>query len=262
LLSLERNDVQSTQPEAPGSVSNVKRAAHKVGRTYDYLAIARSHEVVLAAGMPRSGSTWFYNLTRLCLLESGKQIRSGWIEDEVPLRRHSERTLLIKLHDYEVLLPRVADWVIYSYRDVRDVLASIERMWGRPPSIDVVRDLLRDDGRWCRAATFTARYEDMMVDQLSVASALRGHLGLDPEGTEECVERLNELTPPARESGTPTTSYAADTLLHPGHRTDGRVGSWRGALDPDLVSAIDREFGWWLAARGYPAGDGSTAEHA
>lgn len=243
--------VDATLAYARFVLARPTQAGRVLGRWYDYAVAGRRRELVLAAGMPRSGSTWFYNATRLSLAESGKQTASGWIDDQLPLRRKSEPTLLLKIHDYDPVLTRVAQRVIYSYRDIRDVLASMNRIWGRPPTLEVARTLVRRDQHWRAMATFQARYEDMIADRLAVLTALRAHLGLPEEGAEECLAQLERLTAPPGTSDTPTMSYAPDTLLHPGHVTNGRAGAWQAEVDPVVITEIEREFGWWLEDNGY-----------
>ena len=48
-----------------------------------------------------------------------------------------------------------------------------------------------------------------------------------------------------------STEYDAVNLLHKGHVTDGRHGSWDSVVPEEFVAAIEKEFGGWMAAYGY-----------
>lgn len=50
-------------------------------------------------------------------------------------------------------------------------------------------------------------------------------------------------------------AYHEVTLLHRGHVTDGRVGSWRNGMPVPLARQIVTAHGDWFAARGYATGD-------
>lgn len=96
---------------------------------------------VLCAGMTRSASTWLYNAARLLVSHSvDTDISYGWINDfkHLPPRYNA----VIKLHKYEPELVRNSTHILYSYRDIRDVLASMKRVWNKEPSIETADQLL------------------------------------------------------------------------------------------------------------------------
>jgi hypothetical protein len=225
--------------------------ARRYVRWLDYAAAARSGEMIVVAGMPRSASTWLYNVARLSLAAEG-DLAHGWIEDAVPLRRHGQSTLLVKTHGFEGPLARSADVILYSFRDVRDVVASVDRVWGRPPTMAMVHNFLYDDRRWRRRAHLNIRYEDMIRDQTGTAARVMGRLGMPEGDAARIVERVGMLRPPDR-AAIGSGRHSLETLLHPGHITDGRAESWRGQLDPTFVARIERAYGAWLEANGYSA---------
>jgi hypothetical protein len=206
----------------------------------------RRSRIILSAGMPRSGSTWLFNAARLLLRRAeGDGLSSGWVEDWPTLP--PGRTLLLKVHDFDAPLARRADVVLYSYRDVRDVLASSKRKFGTPPSVEAARRLLEQDCEWRKAARLVMRYESMLADPAAVVKELAEVLqvrDVDPAAVAEEVRGLDAREPP---SG----GYDRETLLHPGHITDGRHGSWEGWLDADLLRRIQEQCGDWLTANGY-----------
>ncbi len=208
---------------------------------------ARRSTIILSAGMPRSGSTWLFNAARL-LLQAHGDTSSGWIGDWASLPR--KPVMLIKVHDYDPFLARHARVILYSYRDIRDALASSKRMFHTEPTLALARHWLDCDRRWREQATFTLRYESMMVDpSRSIAALARTlHLpGVDPKQVHRQLAQL-DYRPDRTEPGT----YDHKTLLHPNHITDGRHGAWVGWLNPTLLHQLEDECADWLADNGYP----------
>ena len=61
-----------------------------------YWGAAQRSEIILSAGMPRSGSTWLFNAARLLLRANGEP-SSGWIGDWSSLPR--KPVLLLKVSE-------------------------------------------------------------------------------------------------------------------------------------------------------------------
>ncbi len=90
------------------------------------------HVVVVAAGMPRSGSTWQYNCARLILKHLGlSNVTTGFVDTESSFffnlmdEEQGSRVFLIKAHRFVVRLAQRADVILTSHRDLRDVFASL-----------------------------------------------------------------------------------------------------------------------------------------
>ena len=87
--------------------------------------------LILAAGMQRSASAWLYNAARLLLTSSpsvAEQFSCGWIGDweQIPKKNY----MLIKVHDFNKSLAGQSKCILYSFRDIRDVIASgIKKIW-------------------------------------------------------------------------------------------------------------------------------------
>nr|CCF78645.1 hypothetical protein RGS1_70351 [Rubrivivax gelatinosus S1] len=207
-----------------------------------------TERLYLAAGMPRSGSTWLYNALRLALASRHPDLVAGWIGDAGRLPASSTR--LLKLHEFDPELARRASFTVWSYRDPRDALASLERKFGKPPTLRQVDDMLRWDEHWTRQADYVMRYEDFVADKRGQLARLLERLGLGEAGLAARIE--HELEHASYDSQGPRNAhYHEVTLMHRGHVTDGRVGSWRGQLDRDLERAIVERHRPWLLARGY-----------
>lgn len=213
----------------------------------DVCRVARRSRMVLSAGMPRSGSTWLFNAARLLLRRScGGDLASGWVGDWYQLPRR--RTLLLKLHDFDPFLARHAHVVLYSYRDVRDALASSRRKFGIEPMPDLARRWIQDDRRWRSTAHFVLRYESMRENPAEALARLAAVLQAGDVCPEEVLAELATLQP----AGDSPHPYHPETLLHVGHITDGRHGAWQGWIAPEVVRQIETEFAEWLRANGYP----------
>lgn len=219
-------------------------------------------EIFLAAGMPRSASTWLYNAVRL-LLCSREQIAphfsGGWISDIGKIPR--KPFMLLKLHDYFPPLVQQAVGIFYSYRDIRDVLVSLERKFAQAPTLEGAEQLLFADQRWRLKADFVLRYEDFLAGEAASLAALAdvvqriltAHLKQAVLlGEAELASVLAQLQSLAYDAPGPRNQiYHLENLYHQGHRLDGRAGIWREALEPELVAAIADKYGDWFVQHGY-----------
>lgn len=228
--------------------------------------------LILSAGMPRSGSTWLYNALRLLLLERHPgpgQLACGWVGDLARLPPAPCR--LVKLHEYDATLAAQAGFVVWSYRDLRDAMASQFRKFGTPPTLGLADYLIAQDARWTARANHVMRYEDMLSDPAvevqRLAQALVRHLGatpgdaVDPAGgprgldatrAQALADALARLSYDS--DGPRNDAYNELTLLHRGHVTDGRAGSWPQGLPAALEREIAERHAAWFAARGYDTG--------
>lgn len=206
--------------------------------------------LILAAGMPRSASTWLYNAVRLLISRlpgMDQQFSCGWIGDwrQIPRRR----IMLIKVHDYHKQLVEQASCILYSYRDVRDAIASSLRKFGQPPTLEVADEYLSQYEKWTGVADFVMRYETMLEDRTGMVMQIARQLGIadtDPDGITAAIAELGY-----RSEGPRNRHYHTTNLFHAGHITDGRHGSWKGVLDEPLVRAIEERHKAWFEKCGY-----------
>lgn len=225
-------------------------------------ALREDQVLILAAGMPRSGSTWLYNAVRLLLAARpgvAGDLGCGWIADwdTIPHRKY----LLVKLHNYDVGAVVMSRAVFYSYRDVRDAIASQKRRFGGTPDMLWADMYIHQHELWMQQACYAMKYENLLEDQAGVVADILSVLDSnellppspatrpDPSAIARELRRLAEHPAPDESRG-----YDRTTLYHPSHITDGRTGSWVGWLDADLVIRISEKYGWWLEKYGYPTG--------
>jgi hypothetical protein len=202
-------------------------------------------EVVLAAGMRRSGSTLLFNILRLCLEQDRPhRVASGWIDSLQ--RDRLATTYLAKCHKVPRLLAWRSSHIFYTYRDVRTVLVSLERKFGWEPTLDRCDKLIREDVRARRYADRRYSYEQVVENTRHVIEDVAAVLRLNPDVAE--VERQ---LPAARVDG---TGFGADatTMLHGGHATGTSSTDWHTVLPRDLRNEIAHRYSWWFCDSGYP----------
>jgi hypothetical protein len=205
-------------------------------------------QLILSAGMPRSGSTWLYNAMRIILKSDiGIDLGAGWIQDIEKFKDHE--TILLKLHGYIPNLASKATFVAYSYRDLRDVMASIKRKFNTSPSMAIARQYLEDDAKWRQCALFAMKYEDMMDEPQNVDENLQKALGIYWFESASICHEIGTLNYSSSEDKNDV--YNNENLLHAGHITNGKHGSWKGELDPEFVLELETEFSSWLTENGY-----------
>jgi hypothetical protein len=210
-----------------------------------------NNALVIAAGMPRSASTWLYNAAQLVLSadpEIAGDLSVGWIRDWEHLR--DTRYRLIKVHDFHPILVDRACFTLYSFRDLRDVLASMKRGLDREPSLKLADTLIRHYHQWREKADIVVRYETMLEAKESTIYALAGLFGISGIEPAAITKQLDSLAFRSKEQKSHT--YDKITLYHWNHITDGRHGSWADTLDSTLVKHIEKKYRSWFEANGYP----------
>jgi hypothetical protein len=132
------------------------------------------------------------------------------------------------------------------------------RKFGSEPTVGLARHIMGEYWQWARHAVYDMRYETMMADGLGevrrVAAALGLH-GADCAGVLAEIDALGSAAAATAEkdgaAGGGGGAYDPSSLMHPGHVTDGRHGSWREQLPANVAEEIEREFGEWMERRGY-----------
>ncbi len=211
--------------------------------------------LILAAGMPRSGSTWLYNAVRLLIENTpsmANQFSCGWIGDweKIPKRKF----MLIKVHEYNQQLVDDSSFVLYSYRDLRDAMASAYRKFGLEPSMEVADRFLDDDRMWTEVSSYVMHYETMLHAKEEIIKRLISVLKLndsDPTKIITDIQLLHYDSP-----GEKDINHNMTNLFHKRHATtDGSHGLWKTMLDPKLVKQIEEKHKDWFVRYGYTIGE-------
>jgi len=200
--------------------------------------------------MPRSGSTLIYNLLRLTIdkgLAGDRSYRYGWVDD-LRTAAPADYTLL-KLHDFDPQLAASASLIVYSYRDVREAVASMYRKFGTQPTLQLANTYIRQYELWSGVADIKVRYESLdKARQLELIDKVTHLLQMGSVDAAEIVQELDEL-PDATPADDGT--YDVVTLYHPGHITHGGLGNWKTQLEPSLIASIEVQHHEWLRTHDY-----------
>jgi hypothetical protein len=245
---------------------------------------------IICGGMPRSCSTWQYQVAcdlverhlggqRLGYVETGAEL-AGRLSAPAPEGWH-----VVKTHDsHESIAGLLAGGQalgLYSYRDLRDVAYSLVHKLCTPFEQVVLRSrllhrCLATDAFWAsQPGVLCQRYEDLMADPAGGVRAIAAHLGLAPDAAEcaAVAERYSLDANKARaarlaqrlrgagvELGTHTHALVNDPheLLHWNHIRAGEVGAWRAQATPRDLLVLGLICTPWLMARGYEP-DGAWA---
>lgn len=212
----------------------------------------RCDRLILAAGMPRSGSTWLYNAARLLAGHAGGAVHAGWVEDVDPSAPACD-DLVVKLHAFDPKLAARANFIFSSRRDLRDIGASIRDMGWAKSDKGVLRQVAkvrRAHAFWEARADLDVDYRDILKKPRALLKRLAAILRIPVE--EAALARIEtELSGLAADPARMTAQHDAVNLMHATHRVDGRAGSWRERLSPELACAIVEEHGDWLRRYGY-----------
>lgn len=182
--------------------------------------------LILAAGMPRSGSTWLYNALRLMLPQPH---HSAWVEDHKS--DHPAAVHLVKLHREHQALARRAQKIFLSYREPLGLCASLLRMGfvTREEELPPLLDRIVADYRfWLSRAELVIDMQWILEDPVEVLQALQRQISTDlplpARSLQDLARRLDHL----HYSG--PLLYDPITLLHPRHRGESGGPALSGAL--------------------------------
>jgi len=200
--------------------------------------------------MPRSGSTLIYNLLRLTVAEilGGKHSYSyGWVGDF----DHTQRVAysLIKIHEFDFELVARSSLIVYSYRDIREAMASQQRKFGTQPSLSLADTYIEQYQRWSSVADITIRYESLdTAFKHTLIKRVADLIQMGSVDTTRIVTALNQLP---QKIPSEDNAYDSVTLLHPDHITSGGFSNWEKQLEPALIAAIEAKHYGWLSSHGY-----------
>jgi len=197
--------------------------------------------LIISAGMPRSASTWLYNILRIIL----ENYTSGWFND-IQGKISGNGDYLIKIHDYNDWLAKRSSFIFYSYRDVRDAIASIKRKFNIKPDIKEVDHIIQQDQKWRKTNPHLVRYEDVITNPKKEVSKIIHTLGIQCD-VDEVYHKFQQIPTTSSNS----LSYDKITLFHPNHITKGGRGHWEEELDEQLKKKILELYEYWLVENNY-----------
>ena len=225
---------------------------------------SRSGMVVVCNGMPRSASTWAFNVALgLCrATDPDSEVYSGYDENVEQFFASAPATavhLVVKCHGLDACGRRLArsgaGKTIYTWRDPADAVVScmnmfgydFERAFAAVESSLVLCDFLRRAG-----TALIMGYDEITTAPAEAVARFMEYLGLDRSeriaagvADENSFERMHERAEQLRQrNGTRLVwvgefAHDPETLLHPGHLRDGRTGYGREILGPHEIDRCD-----------------------
>ncbi len=219
--------------------------------------------------MHRSGSTLVWQIARQ-LVDGRPGLRNprGIATAEYPKAAADDSDLLMaKVHFRPALnrehFPDTGAKYLYTYRDPRDVVASLYRKGRAKPgdpergarnSRLIVRRELRGDEFWTsRKHVWIGKYEDFRDDVPGLVRALANFLEVEvDDATVAQIVADNDLAAQEKRAVAAKAHGVDDDLrVTSNHITDGREGAWRDTLTDEELVAIEAEGGRWLVEHGY-----------
>lgn len=225
--------------------------------------------LLVVCGMHRSGSTLVWQIARH-LLDGHPGLRNprGLSTSEFPVAAASADDLLMaKVHFRPALtrtdFPDEGAKYLYTYRDPRDVVASLYRKGRAKPgdpergprnSRLIVRRELRGDAFWTeKADIWVGKYEDFRDDVPRLVRDLAAYLGVsvDDARVATIVADVDLAAQQERARIAKEQGVDDDLRVTSNHITDGREGAWRDTLTKEELVAIEAESAGWLVEHGY-----------
>lgn len=231
---------------------------------------------IFCGGMIRSGSTLQYQMASELIERHGLGRRTTYIHpSEHPAVLAGLPPAGLSTFKTHELTDRVeahccagTGMALYIYRDLRDVVGSLQQKEGRRLEGDglvaLVERLLDVDKQWrALPQVFVSRYEDVLRDPEREILGLAGFLGI-PCTVAAAAELAAALSYEEQEKGinsasrdelvevNPTNVYHRDTLLHTNHFQGGIVGRYKADLDEEQVCVIEGLAESWLVFHDYP----------
>lgn len=225
--------------------------------------------IVVVCGQHRSGSTLAWQIAHE-LLSSTRSVSSPIRTPPNRLWWHAMRpwhVRMVKVHFTPAVpkrhFPQRGAQYIYTYRDPRDVAASLIRKGRYGPEHEkrgpegvtaMIRRELRGDAFWrTRESVWIGRYEDIAQDLPALVRSLAAFLQvpLDDETTVRISEHVSVERQRNRVADVQSTGVDPSLRITSNHITDGQEGAWRATLTPEEVAAIEAVAGDWMQAHGY-----------
>jgi len=214
--------------------------------------------LVCCCGNYRSGSTLIYLIARHLIDYSG-------CADYMIEKIHEDWPQLLMRPERSILL--------YSYRDVRDVMASFSQMrssdfdtfedrTGKGPRrnvVEFIKFMIRYDinvKRYCNqfpAHTLIFKYEtDIIGKTCQLVEKIREFLLMpDDRWSKEIAQNLSFENVKGYTDALVKHDIVSD--LHPNHLTDGKTEKYKEVFTEDQINQIngDEEIAGWLIENGY-----------
>jgi len=205
----------------------------------------KKNDVILSAGMWRSGSTLLFNVLREILLSiPGYVISTGYATQTIFNKKAD--FYIVKLHYFTDYFLDKADYIFYTYRDVRTSMVSAFRMFNEPIQFgNVCKNI--ENYYIAKEKGVLIKYEQLVQQPILVTKDILNTLGwTDILDASVIVRRAVSWRPPLQDN------MDSISLLHKNHFTNTGDDDWRTMIPLQMQKAISCEFRDWLLECGYP----------
>jgi hypothetical protein len=224
---------------------------------------------ILVCGMPRSMTTWAFNVLRELVVAPAPQ--ALWIEPASAEERAfaaADGIVIGKCHHYSPALARAANLVIYSYRDLRTAAVSALRKFGSTGSREQLEVWIQVERLWRPRADLVLRYEAVEKEPESAVRELAALL----RARAPASVLLSQDEPPAvlvrvednfrRGEESAAKAHDPATLVLPGHRTFQPRAEALPLAERALYERVQAAFSDWLEDHDYVRRTKATAAAA
>jgi hypothetical protein len=220
--------------------------------------------LVFCDGMPRSASTWSFNVVMQLLRRAyvGEQVHGGYGENVAEFLAAAPPTMshvVLKCHTLDhvgrALAQTKAAKAVYTWRSVSDALASFMTMFGYDfdhalsmmhQSLELYQFHLQNGN------SVTVGYREITEQPLDAIERISKYLGLQLDvqiiadiGDEMSLEQMAKKVKAveAKDESSliklPNTIYDPETLLNQHHILDGRSGFWSEKLTIEQLQQVE-----------------------
>ncbi|MEA5510198.1 sulfotransferase domain-containing protein [Crocosphaera sp. UHCC 0190] len=232
--------------------------------------------LIICCGMMRSGSTLQYQLTLAILEKTNKGTGLGEIRDgdcqQLLQTQSDDQMQVLKVHQFrhlkgvETAITQGQAKGIYTYRDIRDVTASLMKM--RKATFEKlmfhtreIEECIRDFYHWTNLDhLLISRYEIMVNDLTQEALRIADHLNINLSqqeaqviADEYSIERQkSRISSWKNNQVNDSKFYDPKSLLHANHIDSGKLNKWVNTLTPLQVAYLETTAKDWLISQNYP----------
>ena len=229
---------------------------------------------IFCGGMYRSGSTLQYNIASEIIerLKIGSREKYYPIHKEYFKNKFNEDYKTFKSHilskEIEEQIKNNNAYVLLTYRDIRDVMASWQKknnfIFTVEDGLKWASNTISSFQKWenisCKKKLIS-KYEIFCSNIKKEVTRISELIGFDIENTivdkieeilqvEKLNNRLEGLSHDQIEIDN-NLSWDKKTLIHINHFQDGRIGKYKNELDIELQTMLKKEFNSWLCTHGY-----------
>lgn len=167
-------------------------------------------QIIIIAGLYRSGSTWMFNAVKELLCLNDKSIKICNDPNNIPNCLDTDY-LIIKTHEYDQLLKDKSHYIFTSYRKLSEYKESLSRFMGEEIYDDRVTQDYQSFMKWDVYSNYCMKYNDLITNKKKVCNDLAKVLEL-PSVSKKFITHLEKIKPSDK-------NFDEDTLYYKSHIT-------------------------------------------